>query len=432
MTRIVNLAASNQLLAFLGRTHQRVHDLQLQVASEKVSQDYAGIAHGARRLVNLETSRDLMERFVQGNELMATRLNLTSTTVEAIRKTVRDFRANLLAYGNGEPLTESAVEDLQSAAFRALVDMETYLNTDADGQFLFAGARATTRPVEFGLSDLAAFQASFDGDAVVYPPTRASHVETDLSLSAADTGGLTMLAGNTISAAIPGSLAGIPIGATITLSGTALNDGRYTVVTNNGNDIQISGAMTVGSSTINVVNSVVNEGPPPVAATLTVDSWYHGDSLSQTHRVDRERSFSLSLNAIDPAFEKAIRAMGLIAQGAYGTAGGLDQNIGRIDQAIELLNNALDRAAGGTPPFGTELTGSIEAVQMDLGFKEVVLDQSNRRHEDFIGFLEAGVADIENADTTEAITRLLDDSRALEASYQTTARIQELSLVNFL
>ncbi len=57
---------------------------------------------------------------------------------------------------------------------------------------------------------------------------------------------------------------------------------------------------------------------------------------------------------------------------------------------------------------------------------------TNEAHTRFIAFLESRIADTENVDPLEAITSLLDESRALEASYQVLARIRELSLANFL
>jgi hypothetical protein len=50
-------------------------------------------------------------------------------------------------------------------------DMQDFLNTDVDGRYLFAGSPARTQPVSLLASTLAQFQAIYDGDKVVYPPT---------------------------------------------------------------------------------------------------------------------------------------------------------------------------------------------------------------------------------------------------------------------
>ena len=54
---------------------------------------------------------------------------------------MRDFRAVLLDLAANQPLDEAHISDVQDWAFRALKDMESYLNTEVNGRFLFAGSR---------------------------------------------------------------------------------------------------------------------------------------------------------------------------------------------------------------------------------------------------------------------------------------------------
>ena len=148
--------------------------------------------------------------------------------------------------------------------------------------------------------------------------------------------------------------------------------------------------------------------------------------------MSEDRSFDIDINAIDPAFEKAIRAMALIAQGVFGTNGGLDNNQQRIDEALYLIDSALDPITTGTAPFGTELTSNIEDLDQEMGYERVLIDQTNTRFKELIGFFEGRIAEVENVDLLDAVTRLTDDQQALEASYQALARIKQLSLSNFL
>jgi flagellin-like hook-associated protein FlgL len=97
-----------------------------------------------------------------------------------------------------------------------------------------------------------------------------------------------------------------------------------------------------------------------------------------------------------------------------------------------LLNRAIDRAADGTPPFGAEASGSLEEIGSELGFQEVALKQSQDLHKHMLNMLEQRIGKLENADKTEAIALLLDGTQALEASYQTLARVRQLSLTKFL
>jgi hypothetical protein len=177
---------------------------------------------------------------------------------------------------------------------------------------------------------------------------------------------------------------------------------------------------------------LTDETPAPNTATLSTVSYYNGDTLGRTHRVDDTRSFAFDTTAVDPAFEKAIRAISMIAQGKYGTEGGLDQNGDRIDDAFYLINSALNRVVAGDPPFGPEEAGNIEDVQRDIGFHRDLIQETNLRHLDFIATLEKRIGDIEQIDTTEAVTKLLDQVQALEASFQALAAVHRQSLMNYL
>ena len=342
MSRVVDLASANQLMSYVHKTQQRINTLHTQLSSGKVSQDYTGIARESGRLIRLENARDLYQRFITTNQTMDLRLKTIETTLDAVQKTIKDFRAAVTEYGKGATDEPKRVAAVQDAAFKSLIGLQGLLNTEFDGRFLLAGSQVTTRPTDFGLTTLDAFQQAFDGAAVSVPTTRESH-----------------------------------------LSDPAL-------------------------------------------------TYYHGDSVTLTHRVDNERSISLDLTAADPAFEKAIRAMKLIAQGQFGSEGGLDQNTDRIDQALALLGSALDRASGSAGPLGNEAAGNLETIQMEVGLHRALINDTNERLRKSIGALDGYIADVENINPTEIATRLFDQANALEASLTTIARVRQLSLVKFL
>ncbi|MCH7691866.1 MAG: hypothetical protein IID50_00330 [Proteobacteria bacterium] len=515
MTRIASLAANNQLVQLLLRTQSRLQDSEVQVASEKISQDYKGIALDSERLVNLENTRNALSRYVDNNTIAGVRLDIAGTTVEALRQTIDDFQGQLSSFHQFDAKGAVEVKDIQDAAFRALKTMEGFLNTEADGRFLFSGARVTTQPVDLGLADLAAFQARYDGTMVAYPTTRDAQL-AEFSISANLTGDTTWLnferdnGGIGRITANDDSLDNLKVGTTITISGTASNNGTYQIasvnaagnyitvvtemLTTRANDTgggnitlttaadatlgvadftdlsfnQATGVITAGGGTpfsalkageiftitnatdsgnnqIFTIESVTattitikqkkltDEGAGQTAAgTIAAASYYKGDETIVTHRMDTNQTFDFDTTAVDPAFEKAMRAMAIIAQGVFGTEGGLEQNKTRVTDALYLLNNALSPTTSGTPPYGTEKAGNLRQLQVDLGFDLLLVRDTNERHTKFIAFLESRISDTENVDLLEAITRLLDESRALEASFQALARIRELSLSNFL
>ncbi|MCH8835798.1 MAG: hypothetical protein IH925_07605 [Proteobacteria bacterium] len=515
MTRIASLAANNQLVQLLLRTQSRLQDNEVQVASEKISQDYKGIALDSERLVNLENTRNALSRYVDNNTIAGVRLDIAGTTIEALRQTIDDFQGQLASFHQFDAKGEVEVKDIQDAAFRALKAMEGFLNTEADGRFLFSGARVTTQPVDLGLTDLAAFQARYDGTMVAYPTTRDAHL-AEFSISANLTGDTTWLGFERDNGGVgritanDDSLDNLKVGTTITISGTASNNGTYQIasvnaagnyitvvtemLTTRANDTgggnitlttaadatlgvadftdlsfdQATGVITAGGGTpfsalkageiftitnatdsgnnqIFTIESVTattitikqkkltDEGAGQTAAgTIAAASYYKGDETIVTHRMDTNQTFDFDTTAVDPAFEKAIRAMAIIAQGVFATEGGLEQNKTRVTDALYLLNNALSPTTSGTPPYGTEKAGNLRQLQVDLGFDLLLVRDTNERHTKFIAFLESRISDTENVDLLEAITRLLDESRALEASFQALAHIRELSLSNFL
>jgi flagellar hook-associated protein 3 FlgL len=370
----------------------------------------------------------------------------------------------------------------------------------------------TSRPADFGLTTLDAFQRAFDGAAVSVPTTRAAHL-ADVTLSHAATGDLSFdRASGTIMFADPAALAAIPVGASVSFAGTAGNDGAlFTVIgkagANPGDPIDrlvvrqetlavaetadstanfalttpggirldhaltgdltfddaagtitasnagslaaipvgsvftISNTANAGTYTVKentggvitiAMHALANEAPAPATSEVRIASWYRGDSVTLSHRVDSERSLSLGLTAADPALEKAIRAMKLIAQGQFGSEGGLDQNTDRIDQALALLASALDRATTGAGPFGAEAAGNMETIRMEVGLHRALINDTNERLRKSIGALEGYIAGVENINPTEIATRLFDQANALEASLTTIARVRQLSLVKFL
>ena len=63
MSRITTLSANNQLLKYMQRGQTLMQEKQVQLATEKKSTDYTGIAKNSERLINSETTRNLLENY---------------------------------------------------------------------------------------------------------------------------------------------------------------------------------------------------------------------------------------------------------------------------------------------------------------------------------------------------------------------------------
>lgn len=147
------------------------------------------------------------------------------------------------------------------------------------------------------------------------------------------------------------------------------------------------------------------------------------------------------------AFDNApIAFQARIADGVDLEFGVLASEIGTdIFEELEALYRA-DQAT----PFEGELTdaqrtflsaqiASIEAAidgvrqhQVDNGLAQERIKVLDEQHQDTSIFLETFIADIEDVDIAEAVTRLNNDQVALQASYQSIGSLSQLSLLNFL
>lgn len=498
MTRIGTYGSNQMYLARIGAIQTRVHTSQLQVSTEMKSSNYSGIARDANRLINFENEVARANQFVQQNAVAQTRVKATQVSLTAAEQTMKQFRDRLENFNMLETKNEEQVKGLQAWAWQSMIDLQSYLSNSVNGQYLFAGGRVSTKPVELPATNLSDFQTLYDGNYQTYPTTRPAHM-LDLKSQADVTGDLSFdAATGMISAANPNTVGGFLVGSRVTVSGAdPSNNQSYTVVANDGQNIKVSrlttetalaatityndgqnsiststlGSLTFapGADTITATGSVAelavgatftvsgttdNNGTYEVVAntgtvitvkstkigltetvtgaTLKAESYYRGDSLPIQHRVDEDRSVEVSVLASDPAFEKAFRAMGMIAQGAFGTSGGLENNLQRVSQALYLVKDAIESPAGTNPPFGAELRGDMQKLQGNLGVTQSLINAKDTKHKAFAGFLTTRISEMENVDKMEAVAMLLDDQRALETSYQALAKVREMTLLNFL
>ena len=261
-------------------------------------------------------------------------------------------------------------------------------------------------------------------------------IELQLGNELTFTGTTMALSGITGGTALADVFDNLRAGMQFTLTGTA-NDGTYTIgsVSSDGSTITLASGETFGTpgtftpSANNTASIEIFGADGTISAS---QSYYQGDSVALTHRVDASREIDIDVNATHPAFEKAIRALGLLLQGEYGTEGGLENNQERIDQAMYLLDDALSSPAEGNPPFGQELTLDFDEIEFELGFKQIVLNDAKTAQENYNNIVENFISDIEDVDQLDAINRLLADQNALEASYQAMSRVLSFSLVDFL
>jgi len=237
---------------------------------------------------------------------------------------------------------------------------------------------------------------------------------------------------DTISTATAGTFSALKTGMSITFGGAlnAGNNATFTIasVSSDGKTITVKEAVTTEVDALNNDTALVTQADGTVKSL----NYYHGDTFTRIHRAAATREFTIDLNGADPAIEKAIRAMSLIAQGKFGTAGGLDQNVSRLTDSKNLLELSLKPNSTSNPQYEAGYTSNLEHAFVTLGYQQALIKDANDTHTRLAAFFEARVAELENSDPLDTITRLLNDQKALEASYQAMATIRSLSLHNYL
>jgi len=197
----------------------------------------------------------------------------------------------------------------------------------------------------------------------------------------------------------------------------------------------------------NNTNAYPSSRDTNLTSTATHIAYYNGDNQKLSYRVDGDREIEMGITATDAAFEKAMRAMAMIAQGPTDTVAatsGLDANVNdidtadwqaRVEEALWLLGDALnaDTMDRVSPVNGnTEGASDFESIERITGFNQSIVKQTTTEQRSYISFLNAQTDDIEKVDMAGAIVRMQDEQRALQASYSTISMAKDLSLVNYM
>ena len=139
--------------------------------------------------------------------------------------------------------------------------------------------------------------------------------------------------------------------------------------------------------------------------------------------VDEGFEVNYGIRANNPAIERVIRAFDAISEIAFNSPPSAAQ-VTAINDAVGLLTQALD-----TPPVGETTIGGLFA-QTQL--QRAIFDGIKTKHENFAAFAEKYIAEIEQVNIAEAISIFNSEQITLEASFASIARIQSISLVNFI
>jgi flagellar hook-associated protein 3 FlgL len=145
-------------------------------------------------------------------------------------------------------------------------------------------------------------------------------------------------------------------------------------------------------------------------------NWSSASDQPVTNRISTAETVTTGVTANDPAMRKLAMAytmvsdLGLsgLSKAAYGVV---------IGKATDLVGGGID---------------GVTSTQAQLGYSQQAVSDANSRMSAQKDMLETHVGSLEGVDPYEASTRINNLLTQIETSYELTARIQKLSLLDFL
>jgi len=175
-------------------------------------------------------------------------------------------------------------------------------------------------------------------------------------------------------------------------------------------------------------------GPPFDSATALVDAtasdtvfWYKGDLStgnardSANVRIDKSISMSFGARADEEPFRKIIQNLSVLAAESFSETDPNDQ--ARYGE----LRNRVSSELAFKPP-----STSVLQVEAEFGQKQGVLAKIQERHTATKNTTGEILGEIENADSFEVSAQILQLQTRLQASFEISSRLSQLSLLQFL
>lgn len=151
-------------------------------------------------------------------------------------------------------------------------------------------------------------------------------------------------------------------------------------------------------------------GYDPAADPAMPDTrYYTGDGLTDAVRASAQLRVEYGVTADHPAFEKALRALTLVA------ANPADTDI--MQQAYTLIRDASSGVA--------DISGILTA-------RADILARESEMHTATLDYLDNAITDLRSVDMAQATLQLTQLEAQLEASYSTLGRLLNLKLTDYL
>jgi flagellar hook-associated protein 3 FlgL len=187
MTRVATVPLQQMMSGAIQRSQQSLATSQMQLATEKKVNDYAGLGLDAVRTLSARSMLATQETYKTNISRVSTTLSFYQANLEAMDSSMADLREELFsAVGTGNsPGLQGMIED-------AFSGLRTSLNAQEGGVSLFAGAQTSATPfLPETLDDTIGLDApdAFGNDAVRQSTRAADGVDVEYGIGASDVAG---------------------------------------------------------------------------------------------------------------------------------------------------------------------------------------------------------------------------------------------------
>ncbi len=379
-----------------------VSKTQQQIATGKRILSPSDDPVGAQRVLDLQESLGLNQRYQKNADRAAQRLAAEETALDGVINVLQRVR-ELAVQGNNDTYTAADRRAIAAEVEQRLEELVGLANSqDGNGEFLFAGNASQTQPF-----------ARVAGGSIVYngdDGERRLSVGPGYQVTAGD-------AGNAVFMTIPNGNGTFVVAANSTNTGAGIIDPGAVLDTAAWNASSQTYTITFNNPPDSF--ELIDNG----SGTSTTQAFVSGEAIAFagvevaiTGQPAAGDSFSIAPSADQDLFETVQHLIDAFdpPAGSSGTNAALHNAVSRfltdIDQGMDSLNS----------------------VRAEIGARLNAAESQKRANEDSALQLSEAISSIQDVDYAEAISRFNQQLTALQAAQQSFLRVQDLSLFKFL
>lgn len=185
--RVSTASLHRQNLSDMQNMFSQLADLNKQISSGRIADNFADLNGSVERISGLETRTRKAESYISSNDLIETRLNLMNQSIEQLQQVAQDFASSLTLRRN--PAAERGFDFTQNAE-ATLTVIVSQLNINVEGRYLFSGSKTDTAPVATPVPNLVetgvADSGYYNGDTVQLTARISDSFEIQYGVTADD------------------------------------------------------------------------------------------------------------------------------------------------------------------------------------------------------------------------------------------------------